>query len=34
VLSWCIQHDYWTIALGVAAKGKVLHQFLPQDIIL
>ncbi|AQL09317.1 Omega-amidase chloroplastic [Zea mays] len=30
VLSWCIQHDYWTTALGVAAKGEVINEFEPQ----
>lgn len=24
LLSWGFQHDYWTVALGVIAEGKVL----------
>jgi hypothetical protein len=30
MLSWCIQYDYWTTALGVAAKGKVIDGFAAQ----
>jgi hypothetical protein len=34
VISWCIQHDYWTTALGVAAKGEVINDFAPQVTVI
>jgi len=34
MISWCIQHDYWTTALGVAAKGEVINDFEPQVMVI